>query len=352
MAGEAAMSNATNPDDLTASAEAVAFTKESFVFDCLSLNYILEDRYAQRCLEGGVNATNITVAAEVETWDETCRKVETVLGQIARSPYLSHATCVADIDKARAAGKLAIILGTQGASVIEDKLWRVEFLSRLGFRYFGLAYTGANLFADGCGERRDAGLSFLGMELVELVNTLPLLLDLSHCGHRTRAEATALAKHPVCTHSNAYAVNPNDRNTKDETARAIAAKGGVMGICGLPKSVKPKDPALADMLVHTDHFVKALGAAHVGLGFDFVEGWVEATKAGKMSHKPPKWRTLRPDIFGTVEDFFTDTYPTGMHSIRLLPNLTQGLMDRQYSRTEIAGILGGNWLHNFKQVAS
>ncbi len=335
-------------NELTASTEAIALTKSSFVFDCLSLSYTVDEPYAARCAEGGVNAFNLTVAAETENWDETLRRTDVYLNKIAASAHLQQATNSTEIAAANAAGKIAVILGTQGASMLDDRIERLRILHRLGFRYFGLAYTGANLFADGCGELRDAGISFLGRDLIALVNELNLILDLSHCGHRTRAEATELAKFPVCTHSNAYAVNPNDRNTKDETARAIAAKGGVMGLCGLPRSVWPKDQTLARLLDHGDHYKKLIGPAHVGLGFDFVEGWVEASKAGKIQHKPPKWRTLRPDIFGTVEDFFTDTYPVGIHSIRLLPNLTQGLLDRGYPKDQIVGILGGNWLRHFK----
>jgi len=181
------------------------------------------------------------------------------------------------------------------------------------------------------------------------MNELNIIIDLSHCGHRTRAEATELAKWPVCTHSNAYAVVPNDRNTKDETIRAIVAKGGNVGLCGLPRSVSPDGrPTLAQMVEHARHIVGLVGHDHLGLGFDFVEGWVEATKAGRMAHKPPKWRVLRPDIFGSVDDFFTDTYPVGIHSIRLLPNLTQAFFDEGWTRDQVAGLLGGNWLRHFK----
>ena len=351
-AGQEDTMAASASPDLTASAETIEFTRETFVFDGLSLFYVLDDRYAERCLEGGVNAANITFAAEAENWDETLRRIDEGLEKIARSPYLMLATCHADLLRARAAGKLAAIVGTQGASMLDGQPKRVRILHRLGMRFFGLAYTGANLFADGCGELRDAGVSYLGRDLIEEVNALNLILDLSHCGHRTRNEATALATHPVCTHSNAYAINPNDRNTRDETAVAIAGKGGVIGVCGLPRSVWPSNtPTLAQLLDHLDHYMRLIGGEHVGFGFDFVEGYVEAAQAGTSQHKPPKWRTLRPDIFGTVADFFADTYPLGMHSIRLLPNFTQGLFDRGYTKAQASAILGGNWLRKFRETA-
>jgi membrane dipeptidase len=219
-------------------------------------------------------------------------------------------------------------------------------MHRLGMRYFGLAYTGATLLADGCGETRDAGLTFLGKEAIEVVNGLPLILDLSHSGHTARAEATELARAPVCTHSNAYAVNPNDRNTKDETAKALAAKGGMVGICGLPRSVHNDNPTIGHMLDHCDHYRKLIGAEHIGIGLDFTEAY---QASGNVLPESRRWRTYRPDIFGTVDDFLTQTYPKGLQTILELPNFTQGLIDRGYTESEVAGILGGNWLRHFKR---
>ncbi len=198
--------------NLYASAEAIAFTKENFVFDCLSLFYVLDDPYAERCLEGGVNACNVTFGAETD-WPAMIAAIETGLEKIEKSQLLKLATCAQDIADARAEGRLAVIMGTQGSLMVDKELQRIPIMHRLGMRYFGLAYTAATMLADGCGETRDAGVSFLGREAIDIVNGLPLILDLSHCGHKTREEATELARAPVCTHSNAYSVNANDRNT-------------------------------------------------------------------------------------------------------------------------------------------
>jgi membrane dipeptidase len=331
--------------DLTAGPDAIRLTRESVVFDCLSLYYTLDEPYTDRILEGGVNACNVTFAAEIG-WDQTLERIEKGLEKVEKSVNMMLATSAADILKAKEQGRLAIILGTQGAAMIERELWRVGILARLGCRIIGLAYTPGNLFADGCGEVRDAGLSFLGREFVDAVNEQPMILDLSHSGHRARAEATERARAPVCTHSNAYALNANDRNTKDETVKAMVAKGGVIGACGLPRSVKPENPTLDDLLDHIDHFTKLVGHERVGIGLDFTEAYQESKQVLPESRR---WRTLRPDIFGTVDDFLTQSYPTGLHSIRLLPNLTQGLLDRGYGEAEAAAILGGNWLRTFER---
>lgn len=327
--------------------QAIEFTQKNFVFDGLGLFYVLSEPYATRCLEAGVNACNVTFALE-NSWDEMMRNVDEGFALIDKNPVLARAETAADIRRAHAAGQLAIIPGTQGAAMIDRELSRVGVLAHLGFRFFGLAYTGATLYADGCGERRDAGMSFLGQELIDAVNQTAMILDLSHTGHRSRAEATARARAPVCTHSNAWNHIPNDRNTKDETVREIVAKGGMVGACCLPKSVNPENATLDDLIDHADHFRSLVGSEHIGIGLDFTEGYKDA---GVVLPESIRWRTLRPDMFGSVEDFVTQSYPTGLGAIAELPNLTHRLLERQYSEHEVAGILGLNWLRIFENFA-
>jgi membrane dipeptidase len=182
------------------------------------------------------------------------------------------------------------------------------------------------------------------MELIEAANGLKLMLDLSHVGHRSRAEAVKLSHAPVCTHSNSYSVNANDRNTRDDTAQAVAEKGGVLGVCGLPKTVWPQNATLDRLIDHVDYYVKLLGVDHVGFGCDFVAAYKAAREILPVSRR---WRTLRPDIFGTVDEFVTQSYPDGLSEIGELPNFTQKLFDRGYAEDQIAAILGGNWLRCF-----
>ena len=227
-----------------AGTEAQTLHRELLVWDCLSLNYLLDPPYIDHALEGGVSATNLTCATEGESWDDLLRIIDSSHTKIANHPDMVLATTAADVRAAKAAGKLAVILGTQGSESIGKEIYRVTLLQRLGLRFIGLAYTGATMLGDGCGEPRNAGLSFLGRDFVELVGDSRMLLDLSHSGHQTRLEAARLARFPVCTHSNAYAVNANDRNTTDEVAQIVAGKSGVMGVCGLVRSVWPQDATI------------------------------------------------------------------------------------------------------------
>ena len=338
-------------DGLFATADTLALHREMIVFDCLSLQYQLDEPYVAQAIEGGVTATNMTVATENETWDTVVQTVDSTLDKVARHPDMVLATTAGDIRAAKRAGKLAVVMGLQGSESLHKSLYRVGLLHKLGVRIIGLAYTGATLFGDGCGEARNAGLTFLGKDFVAAVNELPMLLDLSHSGHQTRLEAAGLALHPVCTHSNAYAVNPNDRNTKDEVATIVAAKGGVMGICGLERSVWPDQPTVGHLVDHAEHYLRLLGPTHVGIGMDYTQGYQDSYNAGVPVRQSHKWRTWRPDIFGTLEDFYTKPYPRGVQRITQLPNLTQTLLDRGHAEGVVREVMGDAWLRCLEGVA-
>jgi membrane dipeptidase len=328
--------------ELTTDPRILAFHRDTYVFDGLSIGYVLDEAYTERMLAGGVDGTNVTFALE-EDWDAVLRNTERNLTKMAKNPHLELCLTAADLRAAKAKGKIGVIFGTQGATMLEDKIWRVETLVRMGMRVLGLAYTSANLFGDGCGEKRDAGLTYLGEELIAATNEMPVILDLSHCGHRTRAEATALARAPVCTHSNAAAIRDNGRNTVDATVTAMRAKGGMIGVCGLPHSLADADPTLDTLLDHVDHLARLAGVEGVGIGMDYVEFYQDMDNV-VASPSVVTWRTRRPDIFGTLASFGRQDYPLGVERVAKLPNFTAGLFARGYEEADVAAIMGGNWL--------
>jgi len=325
------------PDSSTV---ASALHTESIVIDGLTPYYTLDEPYTAGLIEGGISGALLSVVSDA-TWDATLQRSEAALSKIEKSPHLMLATRAADFRTAKSHGKVAMMLITQAADMIGTDLKRVGIMHRLGFRILGMCYTFANLVGDGCGERRNAGLSFLGRELVAAVDELPMMLDVSHSGHQTSLEAVQLARAPCITHANAYAVTANDRNKHDEVLRIVAEKGGVIGLCGLPRAVHHPDPTLAHMLDHLDYLVKTMGAEHVGLGLDYVEGYKDA---GVVLPQSRRNRTLRPDIFGTVDDFLNQSYPRGLEDIRQAPNLTQGMLDRGYDSKRVKWVLGESWV--------
>ena len=156
------------------------------------------------------------------------------------------------------------------------------------------------------------------------------------------------ARAPVCTHSNSDQLRPNGRNTTDDIVRAMATKGGMVRVCGLPQSLSDATPTLDDLLNHIDHYVKLVGVEHVGIAMDYIESFQEATTVVA----PPSvvtWRTRRPDIFGPLSAFGRQSYPIGIESVRNPPNVTQGLFDRGYSDSDVAALLVGSWLRAMRK---
>ncbi len=325
--------------------DSVVLHRDALVLDALTPLYVLDEPYTEALVKGGVNAGFLSVASP-QPWDEVMRRNETALAKIEKNPLLVLATKAADIRLAREQGKIALVLITQAADMIEKDLSRVRKLHDLGFRVLGVCYTFANLLGCGCGELRDGGLTFFGKDFVVAVNELSMMLDVSHAGHQTSLDAVELARAPVVTHGNAYAITPNDRNKKDEVLKIVAEKGGVIGLNAMPRPVDPDDPSLEHMLRHVDYITGKFGMHSMGLGLDYVEGF---KREGKVLPQSVRNRTLRPDIFGSVDDFLNQNYARDLENIEKLPNLSRRLVEKGYAVDDVRGILGENWLNAFER---
>ncbi len=319
--------------------------RTSIIIDGLTPLYVLDEPYTNALAAGGVTAGFLSIASP-QSWDEVLKRTETALTRIEKSASLMLATCAEDVRRAKREGRIALVLITQAMDMLEKEPQRVRVLHRLGFRVLGVCYTFANLLGCGCGELHDGGVTFYGKDVISAINELPMMLDVSHAGHQTSLDAVQLARAPVITHANAYAVTPNDRNKKDDVIRVVVDKGGVMGLNALPATVAAEHATLERMLDHVDYVTGKFGMASMGLGLDYVEGF---KNAGHVMPQSVRNRTLRPDIFGSVDDFLNLDYAKNLERIDKLPNLTQGLVGRGYSDAEVKGILGENWLNAFER---
>jgi membrane dipeptidase len=176
-----------------------------------------------------------------------------------------------------------------------------------------------------------------------------MLIDLSHSGQKTTIEATELSEKPVAyTHANCITICNNNRNKNDDCLKKLAEKNGIIGINALPKAVK-KDPprSVEDLIDHVDYLKKLIGINHIGIGLDLVEGM---KKKKVMPTESVFWRSRRPDMFGSVDDFFDMSYPDGIQSAEEIPNITKGLVDRGYSKSDIQKILGLNTLRVLRET--
>src|SRR5262249_2890905 len=147
-------------------------------------------------------------------------------------PRLTHVKRAVDIETAHAQGRLGIIFGCQGLdSKIEGDPSLILIMAELGQRIVQLMYNEQSPLGSGCLEAEDRGLTEFGRICIREINDCRMVVDLAHAGQRTARDAIAFSKAtPVITHANVRRLRAHPRNAEDDTVRALAERGGVLGI--------------------------------------------------------------------------------------------------------------------------
>jgi len=327
---------------------------------------------------GNLSAEFFSIWVEPETnrghfAQHTFDLIDSVYEQAARHPdRMMMAFSVIDIERAHRKHKLAALMGIEGGHSIENDIHLLRDYYRLGVRYMTLSWSNTNEWADSSGDIDDPkvqhhnGLTDFGKQVVVEMNRLGMMVDISHVADKTFWDAIATTKAPViASHSSARALVDAPRNMTDDMLRAVAKNGGVVQVnffngfddqnflnavnaqrkdqaAAVQKYVdemkaqgkavtyvdedrierewmaKIPRPPLKSLIDHIDHIAKVAGVDHVGLGSDF--------------------------------DGVSGATPQGIDSAADLPKITQALIDRGYSASDIRKILGGNLLRVFGEV--
>ena len=256
---------------------------------------------------------------------------------VARNPdVFTGVDKAADLVRAKRDGKCAVIMGLQNADQF-DRVEDVQFFYDLGLRCAQLTYNNQNRLGSGSTERVDGGLTDYGAAVVTAMNKTGMLVDVSHSGARTTLDAIAASPEPIAiTHSNCRALVDHPRCKSDEAIRALAGKGGVMGITGVRNFVKLKDPTtVSDIVDHVDHVVKLVGIEHVGIGTDSdLNGYDDVSPAMNK-----QLRGAYKDSYAFRDKIDVD----GFDHPRKMYDLTEELIRRCYSDAAIKAVLGGNF---------
>lgn len=247
------------------------------------------------------------------------------------------ATSVTHIRQCAAAGKIAMVLSTQGLTPLEDEPMLLHAYHRLGVRVIGLAVSSSSNAAIG-NYQSDLGLTKLGQKILEEAAKLRMVVDVSSISKRAFWEIMNLVDAPVIASlTNALSVCDYPGNYDDEQIKAIAAKDGVMAPIANAKTVTlAAEPTLAHYVDHIDHIVQLVGVRHVGIGPDLVE----ATWYPKETYE-----RMYADV-----GFWERRYPEGLDSIADLPNITAELLRRGYPEDDVRLILGENALRVYGAV--
>ena len=295
----------------------------------------------------------------------TLDMIDSVYRAVERHPNdLMIATSAADIRRAKRMNKIAALMGIEGGHAIEDSLPTLREFYRLGVRYMTLTWNNTNNWADaGRGEKKHGGLSPYGRQVVQEMNRLGMLVDVSHVSDDTMRDALDVSKAPIiASHSSARALSNVPRNIPDDLLKRIAKNGGVVSVNFYSEFVDEKtvgpqsderskrlkaqqeeinrkyanDPErlgeesdkleaanplpplpISKLIDHIDHIVKVAGIDHVGIGADF-DG--------------------------------ANDMPEGARDVSMLPNITYELLKRGYSEQDIRKILGENFLRVFAEA--
>lgn len=320
---------------------------------------IFASYYAPQLRSGGINVIATSVGANspcvcnlTDNLEFGCfEQIDMLRIEEGHSSDFRICCNVQEIEKAVADNKIAILLAFEGARGLEgrpeeESLCMLRTFYRLGLRINCICGGARTRFGDGMGEARaDAGLTTFGIKLVEEMNRLGILVDLTHMTNRTFFDTLEVSSKPVLiSHIGVKAVCDTPANLDDKRIKAIGANGGVIGMEMVKTEIikgsqeTGERVTFEDVIRHIDHIVDLVGIDHVGIGLDFDNF--------ELIHNIHRAMCPAP---GSIEGFYTGV-PKGNHMLDEPKDLAgswviaEYLVRHGYSDEDIGKILGGNMM--------
>ncbi len=290
---------------------------------------------------GGINAD----------FAETVKDIAYVQQMIEVHPaYFTQVRILADMYRAKHERKMGIIFSFESVDMLESKVERIELFRNLGVRVMQLSYNGKSPFGAGVMEPDGGGLTALGHEAVKTMNTRGVAIDVSHANPQTTSDAMAASCRPVImSHAGCAAVHRHPRNKTDDQLRALADKGGVIGIYDLPYlAASPKQPAIADYMAHMEHALKMAGEDHVGIGSDVPIKPFDISQKGMAEFN--KWEQERQKSGLAAPEEDRPVYVLGLNVPRKIEIIADHLLKRGYSAHAVEKVIGGNFVRVLKEA--
>lgn len=288
--------------------------------------------------DNGVDYLSINVGFDVIGPDRTMATLASYRRQVLADPdRLVLAGRMADIERARREGKLAISFDIEGMNALNGSLDMLDVYHALGVRQMLFAYNLNNAASGGCHDE-DGGLTDFGRAIVRRMNELGIVVDCSHAGHRSTMDMIDESAKPVVfSHSNPTSIWRHGRNITDEQIKACAATGGVIGMNGMGIFLGPNDTRSETFLRHIRHVADLVGPEHIGFGFDY---------SPPIGIEVGEILKSRPDYWPPGNLY--DTPHIAHAGPPEWPAIVETLDAAGFGSGEIRGMLG----ENFKRVAS
>jgi membrane dipeptidase len=340
------------------STQAADLYRKAFVLDCNALAGIgfptSDDDpvgVTKLIVGSGVSVVKATLGGAQGNFEEAVAAIAKAERLMEKQPEaFFKVQRVSDLDRAKKKNKLGVIYSFESPNMLENKIDRIDLFRGLGVLAMQLTYNRRTPLGCGCLDGDTDGLTELGRNAIAKMNEIGMALDLSHSNTKTTADGIAASKKPVLiTHAGCRAVHMHPRNKEDRELKALANKGGVMGIYMLPYLTEsPKQPMLEDYLQHLDHAVKVCGEDHVGIGSDIP--FLHVSEAGLADMKKDAEQRRTAGIAAPGED--RPTYIPDLNTERKLEFVTDALLKRGYASSAVEKILGGNFKRAFAEIWS
>ena len=295
-------------------------------------------------LRGGITAANCTCCV----WDSFSE----TMGNISqwKSWFEEHSDLITqvynaeDILAAKSQNKVGIILGWQNTSGIDDDVRYLALFRELGVRIIQLTYNSQNLVGAGCWETNDSGLSDFGRHVIDEMNKLGILIDLSHVGPKTSSDAIKFSKKPVAYTHCCPMLKKHARNKTDEQLREIADADGFVGFASYtPFLPKGEDTTLDDCITALDYLINIVGEEKAGIGTD----WVQDQDIHFFNYLSSDKGKGRPT---SIPHKKVPSMPKGLETLGHFGNFVPAMERAGWNETKIRRVLGENWLNFLSQV--
>jgi len=318
-----------------------------------------------RLRQGGVGAQFWSAYVSTQTMKtgtsvkETLEQIDVIQRMVQQYPdTFAMAYSVDDIFRIRKEGKIASLIGVEGGHSIDNSLGVLRMYYALGVRYMTLTHTESLDWADSATDKpKSGGLSAFGEQVVQEMNRLGMLVDISHVSGNTMKHVLRVTKAPViASHSSAYALAEHPRNVPDDVLHLVAKNGGVVMVNFYPGFIVPEGARASKEMfrIYREFKDKYGNEAELQAAFEqwrkehpFPTGSVHTL----VDHIEHIVNTAGVDHVGLGSDFDGITVvPKQLEDVSCYPNITQELLNRGHKKEEIIKILGGNLLRVFREA--
>ena len=303
---------------------------------------ILEDLW-----NGGITAVHITLVYWENTEDSFKKIVE--IEQLIQNnqDIICHAKTTQDILNAKKNNRVAFIFGFQNSAPIANDIYLVEKFFKKGLRFMQLTYNNQTPLAGGCFEPKDSGVSRFGRAVIEEMNRLGMIIDLSHAGKISCLDAIEFSSKPVAiSHANPSFFHTSLRNIDNEVLKKLVNKNGFIGLSLYPYHLKNSGNCkIEDFCTMIKDLINLIGTDNIGIGSDLCLNWPDNvvmwmrngkwTKKidfGESKNKNIKW-PKQPDWYQKPSD---------------INNIYEAMCKNGIDEQIAIKIIGMNWLNFMK----